>query len=730
MSFSRLFVLFAVLMLCRQQGFAGDIPITFTDSSKLMQVGKWVDLYRDPTNKLTPQEAYRQHFTWSGQDVPNLQITPFTTWARFEIKNETNLPQLFLEIEYPTIDDITLHELLPGDGLRFKSTALGQYKPYRERPYDHQNYIFPLDIGPGEKKMFFLEVRAGEQAQLPMYLGSEAEINKKNTERNFIFGLYLGIILVMLLYNFFIFLTTRDRSYLIYVSYILFVGLTQASQQGYTFRFLWPDSTWLATHDTLLIPIFNGITAAWFIQSFLHTKERYKLGHKILNGVIIAYSLVFIPAFMGKFFVGNMMAQMIAMAASLLAIFVGYKVARGGFTPARYFLVAWTIFLTSVCIFVLRNFNILPYNDFTYYALQIGSAAEVTLLSFALANKINIYRKEKEESQAMALRISQENEQLVREQNVILENKVAERTEALQNSNLELNKALSHLKSAQTQLVESEKMASLGQLTAGIAHEINNPINFVTSNIKPLKLDFEDLRSLLQKYETIRPTDNVAEKLADIEQFKQQIDIDYVHNEIDSLIKGIEDGANRTAEIVKGLRTFSRLDESDLKSVDIHEGINSTMVLLRNNIPKNVTVKYNYGELPKIECYAGKLNQVFLNIINNALNAIKMKPEQGDESLTITTRYFPDEKQVSIGIRDSGIGMTDKVKEKIFEPFFTTKDVGEGTGLGLSIVFSIIEKHHGKILVESEPGKGAEFIIYLPLHVPVGQSQNVTSQMS
>ncbi|MCK7559279.1 HAMP domain-containing histidine kinase [Chitinophaga sedimenti] len=217
--------------------------------------------------------------------------------------------------------------------------------------------------------------------------------------------------------------------------------------------------------------------------------------------------------------------------------------------------------------------------------------------------------------------------------------------------------------------------------------------------------------------------EKMPQTLQEIQRFKQEIDIDYVHNEIDTLITGIEDGAARTAEIVRGLRTFSRLDESDLKQVDLHEGLNSTLVLLRNTIPPHVKVIRDYGELPKVECYAGKLNQVFLNIINNALNAIKMKPEQGDESVTITTRLHKEANQVSIGIKDSGIGMTDKVKEKIFDPFFTTKDVGEGTGLGLSIVFSIIEKHNGKILVESQPGKGAEFIIYLPLNISNHSSQ-------
>lgn len=718
----RLFLLLILLVFTGGAYASG--PTTFADSNQLMRIGKSLELYVDKTNKLTVEQVQEEVFRASDQDVPNLMITPYTHWARFSITNSSSLEILLLEVEYPTIDDIVLYEQQPGGG--FTSKELGTLKPYRERTYDHQNYIFRLNIPKGTTKQYYLSVKADEQAQLPIYLASETAIYEKNTQRNFIFGIYIGIILVMALYNLFIYLTTRDMSYLIYVAYIICVGLTQASQQGYTFRFLYPNNMWLVKHDTVFIPILNGVTAALFIQSFLHSRERYPLGHKLLHIVTVFYILCFIPMFLDAYMVAQIWVQVVAMSGALTAIFVGVVVSRTGFTPARYFLIAWGIFLTSVVIFVMRNFNVLPYNDFTYYALQLGSAAEVTLLSFALANKINIYRKEKEESAALALQVSQENEQLVREQNAVLEAKVQERTEELQSSNKELNKALSNLKSAQTQLVEAEKMASLGQLTAGIAHEINNPINFVTSNIKPLKLDFADLRMLLRKYEAIETVapEAMPQQIKEIQRFKEEIDIDYVHNEIDTLITGIEDGASRTAEIVRGLRTFSRLDESDLKSVDLHEGLNSTMVLLRNTIPQHVKIIRDYGELPKVECYAGKLNQVFLNIINNALNAIKMKPEQGDESITITTRLHKAEGQVSVSIKDSGIGMTDKVKEKIFDPFFTTKDVGEGTGLGLSIVFSIIEKHHGKVLVESAPGKGAEFIIYLPLNISNHSSQS------
>jgi two-component system NtrC family sensor kinase len=299
---------------------------------------------------------------------------------------------------------------------------------------------------------------------------------------------------------------------------------------------------------------------------------------------------------------------------------------------------------------------------------------------------------------------------------VILETKVTERTEALQLANTELSAALKSLKEAQTQLVEKEKMASLGQLTAGIAHEINNPINFVTSNIKPLKLDIDDIKSLLEKYDQLEKQPELKHVFEDVVAYKKQIDVTFIHDEIAELIKGIEDGAVRTAEIVRGLRTFSRLDESDVKSVDLHEGLDSTLVLLRNSVPPNVKIIKQYGDLPKVECYAGKLNQVFMNIITNSFNAIKSKHSDKEESLTIST-HRENNEHVAISIRDTGIGMTQEVKEKMFDPFFTTKDVGEGTGLGLSIVFSIIEKHNGRIVVNTAPGEGAEFIIYLPLKI-------------
>ena len=234
--------------------------------------------------------------------------------------------------------------------------------------------------------------------------------------------------------------------------------------------------------------------------------------------------------------------------------------------------------------------------------VEIGSALEAIFLSFALASRINILKREKEASQAETLRGLQENERIVREQNVILEQKVNERTHELNDSYRELNATLEDLKQAQTQLVESEKMASLGQLTAGIAHEINNPINFVTSNIKPLKRDIDIMLGAFNAIENVSISDSsAADKQKQIAAYKDEMDFDYLTSEIGHLISGINEGAQRTAEIVKGLKIFSRLDEDDLKKTNINEGLESTMVIANNLLNNKIKVVKEYGNLPAAE---------------------------------------------------------------------------------------------------------------------------------
>jgi len=273
----------------------------------------------------------------------------------------------------------------------------------------------------------------------------------------------------------------------------------------------------------------------------------------------------------------------------------------------------------------------------------------------------------------------------------------------------ELNNTLNDLTQAQTHLVQSEKMASLGQLTAGVAHELNNPINFISASIKPLQRNVEDLLGLLDKYETVIEQRNLSGEFGEVEELKESVDLAYAIKETQNLFKGIVEGSSRSMQIVKDLRTFSRMDENEFKQSDIHEGIDSTLLLLHHKMENRISVVKKYGKIPHVECLPGKLNQVFMNILTNSVLAIDDKGE-----ISIETSSMED--KVKISFKDNGKGMPPEVRDHIFEPFFTTRTVGEGTGLGLSISYSIIEEHQGVIEVYSEPGKGTEFIIILPLN--------------
>jgi PAS domain S-box-containing protein len=290
------------------------------------------------------------------------------------------------------------------------------------------------------------------------------------------------------------------------------------------------------------------------------------------------------------------------------------------------------------------------------------------------------------------------SEQVLKEYNKTLEGEVKVRTRLINRKNNELNNTLEELRNTQEQLVESEKMASLG-LTAGIAHEINNPINFVTSTISPLKRDFNTIQKIVSSSNGNGSTKSLSD---------QSKEIKFLFGEITQLLNGIEEGAKRTKNIVLGLRNFSRLDEESFKKADLQEGLDSTLMLLNSKLRGQIDIEKKYGGIPLVECLPGKINQVFMNILSNAIQAIK-----GKGKISISTSYKKD--FVFISISDSGHGMSKEVQKRIFEPFYTTKDVGVGTGLGLSISYGIIDKHGGTIEVESKSRKGTTFVISLPV---------------
>jgi signal transduction histidine kinase len=319
--------------------------------------------------------------------------------------------------------------------------------------------------------------------------------------------------------------------------------------------------------------------------------------------------------------------------------------------------------------------------------------------------------------------ISLQNAQLysqLEDYSYTLAQKVEERTQELQAKATQLEATLQKLYATQSQLIQTEKMSSLGQLVAGIAHEINNPVNFIHGNLNHTHEYITSLSELIDLYQELspQPQPKIQAKIA-------EIDLEFLVEDLPKILGSMTTGTERIRQIVESLRNFSRLDESELKPIDIHSGIESTLLILQHRLKANekhqeIQVIKDYGKIPLINCYASALNQVFMNILSNGIDALRQAQDNGANlkkkpTLMLQTSVH-DADNVVIRIADNGIGIDPSTLNKIFEPFFTTKPVGKGTGLGLSVSYSIIvEKHQGSIKVNSTLGEGTEFAIVLPM---------------
>jgi signal transduction histidine kinase len=314
--------------------------------------------------------------------------------------------------------------------------------------------------------------------------------------------------------------------------------------------------------------------------------------------------------------------------------------------------------------------------------------------------------------------------------NHTLEKRVEQRTQELHEKNQHLFATLEELQRTQTQLIQTEKMSGLGQLVAGVAHEINNPVNFIYGNLTHTAEYTQHLLELVELYQQTYPATNHQ-----IEEKITEIDLGFMIEDLPKILRSMKVGADRIRQIVLSLRNFSRLDEAEMKPVDIHEGIDSTLMILQNRLKAKpdcpaIEVIKEYDDLPTVECYAGQLNQVFMNILVNAFDALDNYNAQlsakdalnNPSCITIRTKLLTNDtqpspsKRVVIQIQDNGSGMTQEVRQQVFDPFFTTKPIGQGTGLGLSISYQIVVvKHGGSLQCFSEPGQGAEFWIEIPV---------------
>ncbi len=520
-------------------------------------------------------------------------------------------------------------------------------------------------------------------------------------------GIYCGMVFFMILYALALLVIFRERVYLWLVIFQISNFMYFLDDTGIGFNLLYPDSIWLykygSTSFLWAILLFHFI----FVASYLGIRKLFPRTYLILLTItlVAAFSRFVFWAF-GYFQLGRYLEDYGILIMIILFFSVVFYMAF-----IRKMRLAKIMILGEISVVIAGIITGLTFtqiinfpSNYAMNILQVGFALQMLLWTVAIVDKIILLRKEKEASQSRALELALKNEQMIRDQNVFLGNKVEERTRKL--------------KETQSQLIQSEKMASLGMLTAGIAHEINNPINFINSGVISLQKDYDDLHQILQSVGTFP---QATQKLAD------ELNLDELLKIIPETIVDIKTGVERTSEIVQGLRNFTRLDVSDLKETDIHRGIDSALLLLSHKIHNRIRIVKSYDKnIGYVKCYPGLLNQVFMNLLNNAIDAIDQKiaeDRSGDIKsgslfqVGIITRLISDggRKQVIITISDNGSGIHEEIRDKLFDPFFTTKKVGKGNGFGLSICHEIVEKHDGRITFQSKENEGTEFMVALPV---------------
>ena len=644
-------------------------------------------------------------------EFPFIRYADSALWVKMILRNKTIEPYLPVTISSGVIDGFDMYDV----GTTTKHIIhLGSTDVQENSNNTKQiSRVINCPVLPDSVCIIYLRIKSNDSMAIPIKVQSADFYLHNSIFENLTLGFFMGIIGIMIFYNLMLYVLVKDRSYLFYIFYIVFLGLTQAQIRGLGVNILPVNKLLLNNYLIPITRICFWYSILLFIHEFLQLKQN--LPRKYYEYFIVLVVLSGLPVIAILFKQTTLAFSLITISAfinSIILLIIGVYLYFKGFKPAKFFMMGWGLFLLTILATIARNKGLIQYNDFTANIILYSSAFELIMFSVALADRINFYREQNNQAQATALAIARENERLITGQNFILENKVKERTQELIESNHNLSVTIENLKSAQIQLIDTEKMASLGQLTAGIAHEINNPINFVSANIKPLRMDFVEVFNLIELYQELEKNPGDIEIQKKAEAYAKEVDIDFIRAEILTLLEGIEEGAGRTTEIVQSLRTFSRTDEPVLKPMDINRSILTTLVLLRSTIPYGIEIKPLLDKLPLINCYPGKMNQVFVNLINNSIQAIKAKPVHNNEHVLITTKDSAE--NIIIEITDTGIGMTEEVKQHIFDPFYTTKDIGEGTGLGLSIVFGIIEKHKGTINVKSSPGQGTTFTVTLP----------------
>ncbi|MFH1018992.1 MAG: 7TM diverse intracellular signaling domain-containing protein [Pseudomonadota bacterium] len=666
---------------------AQPMPVVIVPGHGSYPLTNHLEILEDPTRNLTISDIVsgqtKARFAPASADTPSFGFTPSAVWARLTVKNSLSHPaEYFLEVKYPLLDHLDLYT--PTGTGAFTILKAGDSLPFKQRTIQHKNNIFPVRLASGEEKTLYLRCETTSSMNLPLTLHSPACLTGEISLEQTLLGIYYGILLVMMIYNFFIYLVLKDSTYLYYVLFVFTYMLFQLSVNGMAFQYFWPGQIWWANNCTPFFIFLAYIFATQFTRNILDTAKNVpKIDAILQTGLALSIIGAVLTLFVGY----NLSIRL----ATLMSLTVAVLIAAGficmikGYRPARYYFLAWSVSMLGVTVYALKTFGLLPHIFITHWGIQLGSAWEVILLSMGLADRFQLMKQEKEQMQTVyAGQIEEahcELEKSFRELEQFknsLEALVEERTTDLSRVNENLAREVRSRKKAEARADAASKAKS--QFLASMSHEIRTPMNAILGMA------------------------NMAVKIAETAKLQRYLAI-------------IQDSGKALLTLINDILDFSKIEAGRLDleyaNFDLRETVESLADLFgKQAADKNLELLLNvHGNSPcAIIGDSLRLRQILINLVNNAIKFT----EKGEVAITAHCEKQNDDKAVlHFSVRDTGSGINHDQIRQLFSEYTqadsSTSRLYGGTGLGLAISRQLVTLMDGEINAESEPGKGSTF---------------------